>query len=104
MRLHTAFAVRRSRGERRNGSISSCLFEPRGRSLENTAQARYLLFQIDPADRRQAVGLGAVGGFNRTDPATLLEPGDGSIERSRPQTNMGEALDMVCYYVIRSTV
>lgn len=43
---------------------------------------------------RDAVGLPPISRFQRTDPSALLQPGDGSIERSRSQANVRETMNV----------
>src|ERR1039458_10384426 len=79
---HSARAKLRDKDMRPNRSSASCVFQPLGGGLEHAVQARHLLFQVLAAGAGDAVRLPPVVRVYGTNPAALLEAGDGAVERA----------------------
>src|ERR1017187_9539946 len=75
-------------------SSASCVFQPLGGGLEHAVQARHLLFQVLAAGAGDAVGLPPVVRVYGTNPAALLEAGDGAVERAGSEADRREALNV----------
>src|ERR1035441_1666310 len=68
-----------------NRSSASCVFQPLGGGLEHAVEARHLLSQELAAGAGDAVRLPPVVRVYGTNPAALLEAGDGAVERARAE-------------------